>query len=668
MKSDSYRYDSNIYYHFDLTKVIKDNTTLGNSNLNFNNNIINYQKQQSPLNYHMHKNTFQKPVNNVHSTTNLKNHDLLNFSQTDIPMNLNKTNNYCSINNLPKETFLNRNSINNNNNNIKKSNITGTDYKKAPQKLNMIKLDINVKNFDSPINYSSKKNYLNNRNALQNNKINYLLENSNQKEEAINRNNRTVQYNMKKTSKGKIERNFKTKKDMSISNIKENTINDDKNNFMQNIEDIQDLDDIEIDNNINNKVYRRINYRINLKNNFIGKSGKNNELIIKNNNMNQNIKNNCCITSRTNQSKIVNNSSINTKKDIINQKNDIPNQKVQNYPNQINSTNPNKSVQINKTSQNLFNNTNMLDYTNMNDSDIKNNFNVKNKNFKKNLSSQNFTIKNTNQKHYSTISNDQNFKNIRHNFNKPPRSNEIIIDSKQFTLNNTNYLDESNNNIINKKIINNNYSEEYINLLNDYLKMKKTIEKLEKEIENKNNYIQDLQNLNKQNVDLINFQNQLIDDAKKKENNYISQIKTLNNEKFLLRKENWEIKNSEGGTISSKRQINELQEKIEKYKIENNKLKIIIIRTKNNNQKSTGNETKYRLSGSFNLSSEEKEYEEKKRIKYNSMNHGDREWRNAFRNNSLFKGKKKRGSIQINKNFKEDMEEVGDNSFKRSFG
>ena len=681
MISDNYRYVNSINYHIDATKkIIKDNNKRISSIQKLKNDIIEYQKHQILINSNTQKNLFQNPDSIIDSTTNINNSDFLNLSQTNIPINRNKANHYCGMNNLSKGTLLNRNSVYNKCNYIKNTNVIGADYKKSSQNLNIIKLDTNIKKFGSSfnLNYRSKKNYLNDHNALQNPKINYLSENTNNTNITVNKHNSIVQYNTIKSSKekiGKTENYFKSKKDINIIKIKKNIINDDKKKFMQNIKDIQDLNDIGIDNNINDKIHKRTNKKINFTNNLNEKCCKNFELISKNKNMNQNDINHCFTTSKINQEKISNNSRITANQEILNQKNDIFNQKIQNFPSRINlvnrkvlinshsNSNISKNLKTNNSFKNLRKNNSktILNCTNMNNIDMREYANINIKNLKKNINPENMLIQNITKKHYSTISDDENFKNTRQNFSISPKHNEFIIGTRKFSLNNTNFMEETSNNINNIKLNIKSFSKNYTNLYNDYIKMKKKLVRLENEIKKKNNCIKELQILNKKNLGKINnliiFQNKIIDDAKKMDNYYKKQIKSLTNENFLLKNENSEIKKSSNGVANdSKRQIKELEEKIEKYKTENNNLKIIIIRTKNSNQKLVGNDTNYR----------QEEFEEKKNNKFNSINYEYKENKIEFKSNSLSKFKRKRDNIHIIKNFKEDKEMIEKNSSQKS--
>ena len=553
--------------------------------------------------------------------------------------------------------------------------------------------------------------------------------------------NSSLQYKKNKSAKGNLkitstEKNLLSKNNASVfknpelldlypNDNNEKLIEDefadlDKNYFLQNAKEIQDLDfiDDEVMTDEINDVYNRSNIA-DLNNNISNIVNNSKDLMENTNSFEQNHKNNnssnnvlehCSFTARENN--IVNNNAKikSTNMNIISRGNKIIDKKIQNYSSNNNSNFLNRRDYNNNNSKNKNNFQNNYkqnkSFKNNNKNLIKNSYlsnknnneyiniinaqkeNIENKkNSNKNLpiekqQSNNYSMIN-NSNNYSTLSNDKKLKNLT-GYNKlgnniGPQNSKInnistnnisnqsdfLFGQSKYSLNSTNYIDDSNNNM---NVSNGENLNDY-NLVNNYLKLKKINEKLQEELKYKNNCIKELKIKNKEIYDKLNnfvyLKKQLIEEAKKNEEKYKNKIKSLQNEYFLLKKENWELKNLDGGSNSYQKKIKQLQEEIGKYKKENNNLKIIIIQNKNKTIYSNNNDGKKRLSSSFNGAHNfDDESEERTRNRFYSSNHDINERRSGIKSNSVSKSRKK--SIRTNKSFKEDLDD-NRNIFKKNF-
>ena len=728
-----------------LNKYIKNNNTNNYINNSYSQNNKMTSSTPNKNNSGYNKNYLGKEMNNrnqnFHNTIN----DYNCLKNTNI--------NVIKIDDKMQNIDLSNNLTNNINNKNKKDNIQinylpesynlPIENNKILNNLNFsVNNNSNNNEFNgilSPVGSSNKKRDYDKQNLLnKNNKpIEYFSSKNNTTVQ--NKKNNSIKENLQITS---TEKSYGSKNNASIfknselldlhsNDYREEIINNDfcdldKNYFLNNVKEIQDLDFIDECNGMKseiNDVYNRSN-TANLNNNTSNIFNNSNirETNIskdqleninnfdqkhKNNNSSNNVIEHCSFTGRGNN--IINNNTTikSANMNVISKGNKINDKKIQNYSSNNtnvvnrrdynNSKNKNylqKSYNSNKNfkhnnkilNKNSYgNNKKNNEYINLINASKENIQNKKNSN--KNLRSkeqlENYPIMNNLQNYYSTLSNENNLKNLtgfnklgnsigptNSNLNKPTNINllnqsDFMLSQGKSSINSTNYIDGSNN-ITNNS--NGGLSDDYNNLFNHYLKLLKTNEKLEEELKYKNNYIKELQIKNKESYDkinnFINIKKRLTEELKKTEEAYKNKIKSLQNNNFLLDKENWELKNMEGGYNKYQKKIKELQEEVEKYKVENNKLKIIIIQNKNNFKKNN-NKAKMRLSSSYNGASHnfDDDSEEKTRNRFYSSNHDINERKSGFSSNSVSKGK--RPCLHFNKSFKEDYDEQ--NILKKSY-
>ena len=256
-----------------------------------------------------------------------------------------------------------------------------------------------------------------------------------------------------------------------------------------------------------------------------------------------------------------------------------------------------------------------------------------------------------NNNNYSSISSAKNLKSVLNNKQKQKKLNsynnidtisnnniDLFIQNKMKNYNNsTDYnikLDDLNNeyyksvksnNIIMNKIYDDNKSNKSIKIIktlenksshHSRIEFKDNTDKLKNEINKKNiiieNYLKIINEYKLKIDKLLNKNKELLEDSKKNQDVLIKQIKIYQNEICNLKRNNYHltkinnnrknysiniIKDNINNIYSSNsnrntnyiNQINELKKQIENYKVENNNLKIMLIKTENNNNMNNNN-------------------------------------------------------------------------------
>ena len=214
---------------------------------------------------------------------------------------------------------------------------------------------------------------------------------------------------------------------------------------------------------------------------------------------------------------------------------------------------------------------------------------------------------------------------------------------------------------------------------NNYNEIKENSEKLKNELIKKNKMIENYsQKLNeyKGRIDILLAKNKkIVEESKKNQDMLMSQIKEYQSEIHNLKKTNYDLikknknnnnkrinslnesyRNCDYNDVSSNnrdyiKQINELRNQIEKYKIENNNLKILLIKAKNN-------------SNNFSKNSNELWKKDSSRNRFSMSNGNEKKY--DKKSYSVSKSKKRmRMSIFLKKNYEEDL--PSDNNNVKSF-
>ena len=528
----------------------------------------------------------------------------------------------------------------------------------------------------------------------------------------INSNNKSNEYYKNYMNENKKILKYQKSED----NLNKNGIID-KNEFIKKIKEINDLDFLEDNKNnlynqteifsekelLNNhellkeKNYNTKKYNMNNRNAITGRDQKNLNLILPNNKNESNINKikspQSSFISTTNNSYLNN---INSTKTIYN--NNLANNK---YKNKRNINKAREKIYMN----NLSNFENNLDDNQIHLSQItsKSNFSKKQKThlnldnnansyYNKQLLSNNNNIPQEidKQNYYSTLSNVNNERSYSNNKqiknyknNNPNNKNiDILIQNKIQNYsnlnNNINSFATNIDNLTNefsKSMGSNNFNAKNIkanNLSNisDNLNFTE-IQNLKKELKQKNliidKYSKIINEYKIKNDNLLEKIKQIQENSKTKQMSLLEQIKEYQKEVYNLKnninslKKNSEF-NSENENYNNNiynytdyiKQINELKDELEKYKKENNNLKILVIKYKNNNTKTNDNFNQtYILENSRNRFNSDKISEKK----YNKKSY------------SVSKAKKRiRASSLSKKNFEEgDLDIPSDNNHVSSF-
>ena len=711
-------------------------------------NINSLQEKENRKNYISHTN---KKINK-----NIKlNINLINSNDINIAKQGNNKNNLYSNKNI--NTNININNIYNEDNKIK----------------------------DSQFNIDKNNNYKNYSGGFINNDIKYQKQNSANQDNRININNininnnssnKNININLNKNENIKNISNFATPQNLkndkktlkyqkSEDNLNRYSILD-KQEFMKNIKEIDDLEYLDGNNNFTNDknendIFSQKELLSNINNDAIFGNGQNkiikkSNLYIKENKSNNgrnkkkthfilptNNNENHLSSFKSPQNSFIsttNNSNINNKnynknthnnninKNIItnnqNQNNinisigkeKLYNNNLSNYENNIVDMNKIKLSGMNLSNTNIQNNQNKkmiydngiyinpnsfyshnkninykekynnfimspelnrLNYfATLSNGDIDNSFS-NNNNQNNQINQNNIIINNNNNINYKNIDNliynkIQNYKNINNNnksFNKNKSDNLTNEFSKSFGSNNYNTP---------KNIINNMLDVSYDK--KNYIEIKENYEKLKKELANKNNLIEKYTKIikdYKEKFGILLIKNKKLQEiSKSKQIALLEQIKEYQKEIYKLTNDiNYYKQNSENNSkiennnnsnanISDYiRQINELKEELENYKKENNNLKILAILYKNSNINNTNNINNNVNNNTFCQT----QLEENLRNRFYSSRGLDKKYnKKSF---SATKTKKRiRASSLSKKNFEEgDIDLPSDNNHVNSF-
>ena len=515
--------------------------------------------------------------------------------------------------NLKKNIQSTQNNISNNNNNNNKINLINNDYNEEEE-------DMIYNRYNSVLNpdikYQKQYTYNNNNNKKNefSQKLSFL---SGNKDYNITSQNSNLDILSKNAKSIKFQK--------SQGNLNENIILD-KEEFMKNIKEIDDLELLDLNdynnelfkeksnnkNIYNNNVYENTNRNLNNDVNYLSEKNLHKQQTSTYNNNNNSIINNNFYKQKTLKNK-TNIKNINN--NINNNRNISTGRHKANITNIHDKNNEEKNIQLSDLTT-----TNSNNYTKINiyGLDINSNSSLKNKRNEK-MNNYNLLTDNNEPNSFSTLSKGEIDINIskKRNINLNGYSNKsnykkrtghsIQTNIKKYkdTTYNMNHLDNlneeaflsirsNNNNIRTNNKYNNisNFSES-----NNNIEIKEENEKLKKELKRKNNIIEKNSKLineyKKQINALFEKNKKLVEDSKKNQSTLLQQIKEYQNEIYILKKNNYEIiknnvrssKNENLGNNNVNmdeynKKMNELKEEIENYKVENNKLKMLVIKYK----------------------------------------------------------------------------------------
>ena len=586
----------NIYKSLNTQKNNISSSNINKINYSYNNSINNNNINKSntkgkKVDYLVYKSVIrdmEKNASNISNTNNLNNKDehiYNNFNNNNkLIKNIKTKNNRSDINNnITKK---------NNNKRILSQSINKYDNNNASNSHSNILRFSAINSNSSNKNNNLNKNFSSNDSFYKNTHIYYNKLNNN--------NHKCVQI------KDIIYKNNKNKNlgiENRITNNRNNALFLDKNTFFKNVKEIQDLDSIEIDsshigmdnylsiNNFNTDMLMKENKKdndIRDENININNNKNNSNIYNKYNQTANNINNNMVSINKLNSEKNVHNINYNrvilkhfkTSEKILISKINTEKKQITNFPKE-------KSEKI------LSNLTDNKRNNYLNNIDIHESFS--------NSNSKREYFKNV----YSLDNNDYNYKNNDLLIHNKPKNNYNRINTKlsekinispfqykrfsTMTDNDLNYASKLKNNEIteNKKI-----NEKKIDdLYNDIIELqkvnnslKKRIDVLNEEITKKNILIRKLNmenNKNKEIIKKLKSDNQVKLDIN---NKLFLQIKFLKNQLLLLRNNEGDEINMNNKRINKDnnyiKQINELKNKLEKREIENGKLKIMLIKSK----------------------------------------------------------------------------------------
>ena len=598
----------------------------------------------------------------------------------------NKKNNKKYNVNLKKK-FQN---IKNNNNDITNNN-NNRYYKKDSNKMNII---------NNIYNDNEEEDIMNNYyNGVLTNDIKYQKQYSfNQTNN--NKNNNKKEYSQKhsflsgrkdyneNTYNSNVENISQNAKSMKYQKSEDNLNQNiflDKEEFMKKIKEIDDLELLDLNDdygnikfsdnvsNINSNIYESKNQRNNVKN--ISENNSRNQIY--NNNNNSVINNNKNYKQQT--FKNVNN-IINLSNNLKKRNMSIGRQNIY-ISNALDKNNDEKNMQLTDLTTTNSNNFTRINVYGL---DLNSNSFHKNKNkINKRMNNYILSTDNNDLNYFSTLSNGEiemnmpkkriinlnnNYSNKNNNKKNMDYSIQTQIKKYKDIINNVENINDdaflsirSNNYMISPNNKYNNISNFSDN--NNIYEIKEENEKLKNELKLKNNeidkYSKVIKEYKKKILQLIEKNKKLEEDSKKSQSSLLQQIKEYQNEIYTLKKNNYEIfKNSVKSSKSENlknnyfnkdeynKKINELKEEIENYKVENNKLKMLVIKYKNSaNKSNSGNHSQIDDNSKNNFYSSKSPYKKFDKKSY-----------------SVSKSKKKaRMSIFSRKNFEEDNYIVSDN-------
>ena len=640
------RNENRINRNYDRISAI--NTPLNNKMLEINigNTFVN--KNENPLEgliyksifNSLEKNALKENINNI-SDNNfnlLQEREKRKYYVSNKKISNNKKytlNIKKQLQDIKNEQFENSNDLDNNINHSKINNVSKDEFNDL---LNNYSGSILNKDIQYKKQYSPKQSS-NNENSTK--KINYIVSTDftdlNFEKDINNEDFQEIPQTNKKTL------NYQKSED----NLNKNNILD-KQEFMKNIKEINDLEFIDEDKNepftqkdilSNNEYMNKNNY---LRNNKIeniintGRNDRNKNLILPNKKEKSMAMNSIkspqnSFISTTNNSNFNNfiynknsyNSSNANKKAIIRKEklniNNLSNHDINFNDNKM------KISEISKTNNNsvLKNDKNSMDI-NTNLFYSKTNFPEKNDNYL-------LSLENNEQNHFSTLSNEEIEKSFSSNNPKKNKNNlniknnyiDYMIQTKNQNYKNisnnlnsfiNNNLDDINNEFY-KSLGNNNFNtrgnSQYVNMNNksdnyNYLDLKEKYEKLKEEIKKKNillnRFTKIIGEYKKRYNNLLEKNKQLQEESKTKQITLLEKIKEYQKEIYilknnidLLKRNNTKNNKNENYNINIYNstdfinQINKLKEELEKYKKENNNLKILAIKYKNNNLNANSN-------------------------------------------------------------------------------
>ena len=640
------RNENRINRNYDRISAI--NTPLNNKMLEINigNTFVN--KNENPLEgliyksifNSLEKNALKENINNI-SDNNfnlLQEREKRKYYVSNKKISNNKKytlNIKKQLQDIKNEQFENSNDLDNNINHSKINNVSKDEFNDL---LNNYSGSILNKDIQYKKQYSPKQSS-NNENSTK--KINYIVNTDftdlNFEKDINNEDFQEIPQTNKKTL------NYQKSED----NLNKNNILD-KQEFMKNIKEINDLEFIDEDKNepftqkdilSNNEYMNKNNY---LRNNKIeniintGRNDRNKNLILPNKKEKSMAMNSIkspqnSFISTTNNSNFNNfiynknsyNSSNANKKAII-RKEKLNSNNLSNHDINFND-NKMKISEISKTNNNsvLKNDKNSMDI-NTNLFYSKTNFPEKNDNYL-------LSLENNEQNHFSTLSNEEIEKSFSSNNPKKNKNNlniknnyiDYMIQTKNQNYKNisnnlnsfsNNNLDDINNEFY-KSLGNNNFNtrgnSQYVNMNNksdnyNYLDLKEKYEKLKEEIKKKNillnRFTKIIGEYKKRYNNLLEKNKQLQEESKTKQITLLEKIKEYQKEIYilknnidLLKRNNTKNNKNENYNINIYNstdfinQINKLKEELEKYKKENNNLKILAIKYKNNNLNANSN-------------------------------------------------------------------------------
>ena len=536
---------------------------------------------------------------------------------------------------IKNEQFENSNDLDNNINHSKINNVSKDEFNDL---LNNYSGSILNKDIQYKKQYSPKQSS-NNENSTK--KINYIVNTDftdlNFEKDINNEDFQEIPQTNKKTL------NYQKSED----NLNKNNILD-KQEFMKNIKEINDLEFIDEDKNepftqkdilSNNEYMNKNNY---LRNNKIeniintGRNDRNKNLILPNKKEKSMAMNSIkspqnSFISTTNNSNFNNfiynknsyNSSNANKKAIIRKEklniNNLSNHDINFNDNKM------KISEISKT------NNNSVLKNDKNSMDINTNLLYSKTNFPEKIDNYLLSLENNEQNHFSTLSNEEIEKSFSSNNPKKNKNNlniknnyiDYMIQTKNQNYKNisnnlnsfsNNNLDDINNEFY-KSLGNNNFNtrgnSQYVNMYNksdnyNYLDLKEKYEKLKEEIKKKNillnRFTKIIGEYKKRYNNLLEKNKQLQEESKTKQITLLEKIKEYQKEIYilknnidLLKRNNTKNNKNENYNINIYNstdfinQINKLKEELEKYKKENNNLKILAIKYKNNNLNANSN-------------------------------------------------------------------------------
>ena len=700
-----------IFNSLDKNKNKENGNNITDGNINFinekerrKNNLLNTSSKKINRNQKYTIN-LKKQFQNIRNDLEMSNDDLYyNLKNININNNMNNMNNINNIDNI-------------NNINIFDNEINNTDFLSNNYQTGKLSKDIKYQKQYSANQDTNNKEYLNyllNENDTLFNMSNFQDNKNLEKPH----NQKTLKY---QKSEDNLNKNGILDKQEFMKNIKEidglEYLDENNNNFnynkteifpekelLSNNENLNEKNNIVkkniiLKNNIKSNTGRnKKNYYLSLPNNknkkllSFAKSPKNSFISTTNNSYYNNIvyNKNTYNSNYNNNNNIIINNNYRNKRNISKDKEIIYMNNLSNFENNLEDNKLQFNGMATSNSNNILNKKNKfgLDFNNLNT--------FYNNNMEKH-NSYRISPENNGQNQFSTLSNADIEKSISNN---KPKENQI--DNKNIEYKNFESLIQ--NKMINYNKINNNnnsFNTNFDNLTNEFSKSignyntkntnesnnisnasgsnnyleKEKYENLKKEFKKKDKIIEKLSNIIKEykekNNKLLEKNKQLQEDSKSKVIKLYEQIKEYQKEIYRLKNNIDAMKRNSGKTSKNENyniniynyndyinQINELKDEVEKYKKENNNLKILAIQYKNNNIKSNDYYNQI-----------QKQIEDNSINRFNSTSNNGIDKKSGKKSYSVTKTKKRiRASSLSKKNFEEgDLDEPSDYNRVSSF-